>query len=120
MSASNRKITRLPLDIFRDLDSDSTDPESLRSTICGRLKRFPVKVVSRNGSSKTTTSATVKTVGDLLRTSKGTLLRALDPHLTYGKFKCFAEKIVSLKKSYLPVLFVQKFNNAHDAQRCCC
>lgn len=83
MSASNRKLSRLPLEIFRNLDSNSTNPEELRSAICSRLRRFPFRPSSRKKG--ITSSASVKTMGDLLRTSKRTLLYALDPLLTYGK-----------------------------------
>ena len=78
MSASHRKLARLPLEIFRDLSEE--DPEILRTNICNRLKRFPIKT-----SSKTTTPISVKTVGGLLQTPKPTLLRVLDPLLTYGE-----------------------------------
>jgi hypothetical protein len=62
--------------------STTTPEEELRAKICFRLKRFPVK--SRAGVSK---GVSIKTVGDLLRASKRTLLQALDPIFTYGK-KC--------------------------------
>jgi DNA-directed RNA polymerase alpha subunit len=93
MSASHRKIARLPLEVFDNLlvtpqeeeeqQQHQFDPEVLRSSICARLKRFPIK--SRNAT--TTSTRSVKTVGDLLRTSKRTLLHALDPLLTYGTYK---------------------------------
>ena len=85
MSASHRKISRLPLEVFENLDFHKTPPETLRSSISSRLKRFPV--VKNSGSrNNNTNSASVKTIGDLLRTSKRTLLNALDPLLTYGTY----------------------------------
>jgi hypothetical protein len=83
MSASHRRIARLPLSVFDNLITrphDHVDPEALRSAMCSKLKKFPVK--SRNGSSMSFTS--VKTVGALLQTPKKTLLQVLDPLLTFG------------------------------------
>lgn len=88
MSASQRKLTRLPFEVFENLIStqqeqeqaQSMTPEELRSAICDKLKRFRVR--SRNGG---TTTMSLKTVGDLLMASPLNLLQALDPLLTYGK-----------------------------------
>jgi hypothetical protein len=91
MSASKRKISRLPLHVFQDLItrppdiSRNDEPESLKSTICSRLKRFPVRG-SGNKMGKTSTICSVKTIGQLLRLSKSALLLALDPILTYGVY----------------------------------
>jgi hypothetical protein len=90
MSASHRKISRLPLHIFEDLvtrppvDSRKDDPESLKSVICGRLKRFPLKSMNKKNGTRSSMTCTVKTIGQLLRISQYTLLLALDPILTYG------------------------------------
>lgn len=84
MSASHRKIAHLPLDVFDNLITRQLDPprtaEELRSAIVSRLKRFPIKT-----GKGVSTSASIKTISELLRTSKRTLLLALDPLLTYGK-----------------------------------
>jgi len=86
MSASHRKLTRLPLEIFGNLLTTETQqemtPHDLRHNICEKLKRFRVR--SKYGS---VTTASVKTVGDLLRTSRCTLLHVLDPLLTFGKIE---------------------------------
>jgi hypothetical protein len=80
MSASHRRIARLPLDVFDNLTTDSpNEPETLRTAICSKLKKFPIK--TRTGGAS---FDSVKTVGALLQTSKTTLLCALDPLLTYG------------------------------------
>lgn len=86
MSASHRKLARLPLEVFENLlvtmEEQDLTPQDLRSAICGKLKRFRVR--SRHGSG-TSTTVSLKTVGDLLRTPPFTLLQALDPLLTFGK-----------------------------------
>ena len=88
MSASHRKLCRLPLEVFDDLlvtmqGVQTMTPQDLRSAICEKLKRFRVR--SRQYGGTTTTTMSVKTVGDLLRTPQFTLLQALDPILTFGK-----------------------------------
>lgn len=84
MSAAYRKLGRLPLDVFEGLvtteDPQLLSAEELRSVICEKLKRFRVRV--RHGG---TATASIKTVGELLRVSRRTLLQALDPLLTYRK-----------------------------------
>jgi hypothetical protein len=112
MSASRRKLTRLPLEIFQDLQGgyyggglevnegvattgrnsgSSMPPEELRRLICERLQRFrarlPQPYYYRSTSTKTV-SISLKTVGDLLRVSPRTILHALDPLLTHGTFSC--------------------------------
>ena len=89
MSASHRKLCRLPLEVFNDLQMNiqgvqhTLTPQDLRSAICEKLKRFRVR--SRQYGGTTITTMSVKTVGDLLRTPQFTLLQALDPILTFGK-----------------------------------
>lgn len=84
MSASHRKLIRLPLEVFEDLLISDPQTEmtaqDLRFGICERLKRFRVK--SKYGVMNT---RSVTTVGDLLRTPRYTLLMALDPLLTFGE-----------------------------------
>jgi hypothetical protein len=98
MSASNRKLSRLPLQIFEDLvtrppiESRKDDPESLKSAICSRLKRFPIPSTKKNGI-RTSTTCSVKTIGQLIRLPKSLLLGALDPILTYGKYYNFNNTI---------------------------
>jgi RecA/RadA recombinase len=94
MSASHRKLSRLPLEVFENLltrqeafDPPRT-PEILRSLICTRLKRFPIQ--SGNGVS---TSARIKTIGDLFRTSERSLLVALDPLLTFEEIHIWLQRI---------------------------
>lgn len=99
MSASHRKISRLPLAVFQELikrpsqREEDHDPTSLRSNICHRLKRVSLRLVHgrrrrrRSSSSYGTNQATttrIQTVGELLRISKYALLLVLDPLLTYG------------------------------------
>lgn len=94
MSASHRKLSRLPLEIFENLltRKETLDPprppEILRCLICTRLKRFPIQ--SGNGVS---TTASIKTVGDLLVASKRTLLLALDPLLTFEEIEIWLLRI---------------------------
>jgi RecA/RadA recombinase len=117
MSASHRKISRLPLPVFQDLitrpplnnnkdnDIDEHDPERLKSIICNRLKRFVVRNNGRKnknnriggggGISGISPSSTcsIKTIGQLLRLSKCTLLFALDPILTYEEVSIFLDRV---------------------------
>lgn len=119
MSASHRKISRLPLPVFQDLitrlplnnnDSiDEHDPERLKSAICNRLKRFVVRNNGRkNKNSRTagggggggrisgispSSTCSIKTIGQLLRLSKCTLLFALDPILTYEEVSIFLDRV---------------------------
>uniref|UniRef100_A0A7S4EQW2 RecA family profile 1 domain-containing protein n=1 Tax=Pseudo-nitzschia australis TaxID=44445 RepID=A0A7S4EQW2_9STRA len=103
MSASHRKISRLPLSVFQHLitrpplDGREDDPETLKANICKRLKGFRVRNSARDRnnnkkrnrgggsgiSSPATTTRSIKTIGQLLRLSKYTLMVALDPILTY-------------------------------------
>lgn len=87
MSACHRKLARLPLEVFEDLQTTNPAEQTLtlaaelRATICERLKRFRIR--SRNGG---TQSMSIKTVGDLLCTPRFVLLQAMDPLLTFGAF----------------------------------
>jgi hypothetical protein len=85
MSASHRKLARLPLEVFDDLmvteQTQTMSPQDLRFAICEKLKRFRVRSRRHGGA----TTVSLKTVGDLLRTAPFTLLQALDPLLTFGK-----------------------------------
>jgi RecA/RadA recombinase len=117
MSASHRKISRLPLPVFQDLITrpplndkdaiDEHDPERLKSAICNRLKRFVVRNNGRkNKNSRTaggggggisgispSSTCSIKTIGQLLRLSKCTLLFALDPILTYEEVSIFLDRV---------------------------
>lgn len=110
MSASYRKISRLPISVFQDLITRPDlerlydNPEIIKSTICDRLKRFRVKNDGRNKrknmhgrklgiSSPTTTTCNIKTIGQLLRLSKYSLMIALDPLLTYEEIGIFLERV---------------------------
>jgi hypothetical protein len=90
MSAAHRSIARLPLEIYTDLicerqDQLAENPELLRDAICNKLKKFADRS-SRGGSRGSVSYDSITTVGGLLtRISKPTLLRVLDPILTYGK-----------------------------------
>lgn len=87
MSAAHRSLLRLPLDVFIDLiqeraHKDVDNPEGLRRSICSKLKKFP----SRSRMNGDVVHESITTVGQLLtRISKLTLLKVLDPLLTYGK-----------------------------------
>eukprot|EP00980_Cylindrotheca_fusiformis_P029766 scaffold23831_cov127-Cylindrotheca_fusiformis.AAC.5 len=100
MSASHRKLSRLPLEIFADLvvaatpveagggggqttakSQPSSTAETLRLLICKKLKRFP----SQRGG--------VQTIGELFRTSKRTLLLTLDPLLTMDEIEQWLQRI---------------------------
>ena len=94
MSAAHRSLTRLPLEVYTDLirgraHSDVDDnPGELRRKICSKLKKFPTR--SRGKHSHDVIHESVTTVGQLLtRISKLTLLRVLDPLLTYGTYYIF-------------------------------
>jgi hypothetical protein len=83
MSVSHRSIARLPLEIFENLShcmlsEEPLSPEDLRVTIVKQLKKVPKKKWFR------TVYVCVSTVGPLLRLPLPTLMRALDPLLTYG------------------------------------
>lgn len=104
MSASHRKISRLPLPVFQDLitrpplEGRDDDPKRLKFTICNRLKRFVVRTGSRNkkrtgGGMSSTTTCSIKTIGQLLRLSKSILLVVLDPILTYEEISIFLSRI---------------------------
>ena len=92
MIASNRKLSRLPLHIFDNLltrsaaqtDDDENAAATLKAAICSRLKRFPTVTVAKNGS-RSSSTASIKTVGQLLQFPKYSLMVALDPLLTYGE-----------------------------------
>ena len=156
MSASNRKLVRLPVEIFEDLisyddqqeqrladdvvaEEGSTSAsnqdrchqaaaEKLRSKICFRLKRFrpiPINKSSRravgstgggNQNMSTTSSAvtlSIKTVGDLLQTSKRVLLHALDPILTYAEL-CLFLKLVHKECSPRPMSALELLHSTVD------
>ena len=110
MSAGQRKISRLPISVFQDLitrpplEERDDDPESIKFTICNRLKRFRIR---NNGWNKnknkhgrgmgislpTTTTCSINTIGQLLRLSKYTIMLALDPVLTYEEVGIFIERV---------------------------
>ena len=96
------KITRLPVDIFRDLDCSAfpptfadhdlessvvtVSPEELRSCICSKLSVAHGTPVTRQYEPhQKHPPAAVLTTGQLLQMSPFTLLRAVDPLLTFGK-----------------------------------
>lgn len=83
MSASHRKLARLPLEIFDNLQGgeETLSPEELRSAICDKLKRFRTRHTHHKARS---VSTSLKTVGDFLRASPLTVMQALDPLLTFG------------------------------------
>jgi RecA/RadA recombinase len=110
MSAGQRKISRLPISVFQDLitrpslEERDDDPESIKSTICNRLKRFRIRNNGRNKNKNkhgrglgislpTTTACSIKTIGQLLRLSKYTIMLALDPVLTYEEVGIFIERV---------------------------
>ena len=108
MSASHRKISRLPISVFQDLitrpQRKSIDSKSLKSSICNRLKKFRVKNDSRSKrkdidpkasgiSSSTITTNSIQTVGQLLRLPKYTLVLVLDPILTYEEVELFLIRV---------------------------
>ena len=84
MSIAHRSIARLPLEIFEDLAKCSINEEQwtsveLRDKIASRLKAHQTK------RKYDTVHLKITTVGPLLRVSLRSLLRTLDPLLTYGK-----------------------------------
>jgi RecA/RadA recombinase len=129
MSACQRKISRLPISVFQDLitrpplKERDDDPESIKSSICKRLKRFRIRnrnegrnshsssssssnnnnnnnnakhKLRRGGmgtSLPTTRASSIETIGQLLRLSKYTLLLALDPVLTYEEVEIFVQRV---------------------------
>lgn len=89
MSTSHRSLARLPLEVFDDLITRPNDiPEDaavLRNAICNKLKKFPEKSSRQRPNHGMVVFDSITTVGGLLtRISKPTLLRVLDPLLTYG------------------------------------
>ncbi|KAG7346880.1 DNA repair and recombination protein radA [Nitzschia inconspicua] len=101
MIASNRKLSRLPIHVFEILitrpphEARNDKPDHLKMAICNRLRKFPVKSshMKQYGRSSTTTTASIKTVGQLLRCTKITLLLALDPILTYEEIGIFLDRV---------------------------
>ncbi len=110
MSATHRSLIRLPNDIFTNLIHRQVDPSSsplsaqqLKSAICTKLQEFNGGNSNGRGNGYSNGSggnllggggknhhsgvsaAGVTTVGQLMRISSITLLRILDPLLTYGK-----------------------------------
>lgn len=88
MSVNHRSIARLPLGVFENLCAcsfqDEPPPaEELRALVVKQLKSVPQQKSFR------TVYVNISTVGPLLRLSPPTLLRALDPLLTYGE--CVAD-----------------------------
>jgi RecA/RadA recombinase len=94
MSASHRKLSRLPLSIFDNLSSsvEESSSEVLKTGICRRLKRFPIQ----SGKTGISISCSIKTIGDLFRANKRTLLYALDPLLTFSEIEFLLERIYKL------------------------
>jgi hypothetical protein len=81
MSVGNKSLARLPLELFEGILVDRSNPPTsaaLRSDICGKLKSF-----SRKRPNGVSTNESVTTVGQLLQLSRLSLLRILDPLLTY-------------------------------------
>jgi len=101
MSAAHRSLARLSLEeVYTDLicgraHSDADNPGELRRKICSKLKKFPTRSRLRGSRGAHNNNSnnhhdvvyeSVTTVGQLLtRITKLTLLRVLDPLLTYGK-----------------------------------
>ena len=94
MSVAHRSIARLPLSIFENLaqcslptTKDTTDkeeswtPGQLRAAMVHKLSQFSTQQWYR------TVYKSISTVGPLLRLPVTTLVRALDPLLTYGAYK---------------------------------
>ena len=84
MSVNHRSIARLPLDVFENLatcsfQDEPPPPQELRALVVKQLKSVPQRKSFR------TVYVNISTVGPLLRLSPPTLLRALDPLLTYGE-----------------------------------
>jgi hypothetical protein len=100
MSVAHRSIARLPLEIFENLSScsfkgEAPSPEVLRATIVKQLKSVQTKKQFR------TVYVIVSAVGPFLQLSHSTLLRALDPLLTFGKSKLIYRIILpALSPSY--------------------
>eukprot|EP00536_Pseudo-nitzschia_multiseries_P008586 jgi/Psemu1/325273/estExt_fgenesh1_pg.C_2200006 len=111
---SYRKISRLPLSVFQDLitrppvENRDDNPESLKANICKRLEGFRVRVRNsardrnrnkNNGgggsgiSLSATTISSIRTIGQLLRLSKYSLMLALDPILTYEEVGIFLNRV---------------------------
>jgi hypothetical protein len=72
MSSAHRNLGRLPLEVFTDVQFEqTTDPASLRESLCAKLKRNKKDPIT--------------TVGAFLKLPCETLVRVLDPILTYGE-----------------------------------
>jgi hypothetical protein len=82
MCTASRSLARLPLQLFENLSVEVDDDggaEKLRAAICTKLKSFAkstrIGLVHEN----------VQTVGALLEMPTSSVLRALDPLLTFGE-----------------------------------
>ena len=88
MSSSNRSIARLPLHVFTELISHRDDeqyaPTDLRAAISRKLEQAGRSMLNKGGNSSLS-SETISTVGQLMRLTPPSLLRALDPLLTNGE-----------------------------------
>jgi len=89
MSSSNRSIARLPLHIFTELishrDDEQYEPTDLRAAISRKLEQAGRSMVNKGGNSSAVSSETISTVGELMRLTPPSILRALDPLLTNGE-----------------------------------
>ena len=93
MSTAHRSLARLPLEVFTGLilgrnhnGVGETSPAELRRLICAKLKKFPRQGSYTHKKNGQVSYDSITTVGQLLtRTSKLTLLKVLDPLLTFGK-----------------------------------
>ncbi|KAI2511333.1 Pfam:KaiC [Fragilaria crotonensis] len=83
MSSAHRNLGRLPLEVFTDVQFDQmTDAASLRECLCGKFKR------NKNDP--------ITTVGAFLKLPCETLVRILDPILTYEECVTLRYRICSL------------------------
>ncbi len=112
MSSNFSSVSYLPLHVFQNLISHQrstqgcaiTDPHELRKEIVGRLQKAgnatgnilrdaatnPLLDARNYGSKSTKPTAMVK---ELLKTHPTTLLRILDPLLTYSECKVFLDRV---------------------------
>ncbi|GKY96063.1 hypothetical protein MPSEU_000566500 [Mayamaea pseudoterrestris] len=105
MSVAQRSLTRLPLELYKNLKektddcgivddsivvtgADSQSAATLRDDICSKLRAFSSKSFISD-----TINERVTTVGGLLKLSPLVLLRVLDPLLTYCECIRFIEQV---------------------------
>lgn len=117
MSTADRSLARLPLHLFENLatDGNTIPARELREQICASLDTL--NTASRNGS----VTHRIRTVGPLLQCSAASLVRTLDPLLTYEQCNEFMRRLyVECSPSPLSAfeLLHSTTSSLNDCNRC--